>query len=87
MDKDRVEQVVKAVLEMDPEDRAIALKHLNMYASGRILIRTNAEGRRLLYNMETGMITICTADPGDTAGIMAGFLEIEKRHWLDDLAT
>ena len=39
------------------------------------------------YNMETGQITICLTAPDDTAGIIAGFMEVEKRHWLDDMAS
>ena len=82
-----INQVVKAVMEMDPEDREEAVKVLKMYATGRIQFRKDAGERMVCYNMETGQITICLTAPDDTAGIIAGFMEVEKRHWLDDMAS
>lgn len=78
-----INRILSAALDMEPEERAQAVRYLEMYATGRITIDREARERQVIYNMETGHITICVTDPGDTAGILAGFDRIARKCWLD----
>ena len=82
--KEKLGEIVAAVLQMEPEERTRAARFLKMYGTGRIAFDTGANRRRICYDMETGHILICVLGPKDAAGIMAGFMEIEKRNWLND---
>lgn len=79
-----LESIKAAVLNMDQQNRTRAMKFLDWYASGRIQIETGADRRGIRYDMESGQITVCILGEDDTEGIAAGFLGIEKRHWMDD---
>lgn len=79
-----LEKITAAVLHMDPEEKPRALKFLKWYGSGRIQIK-NGSRREIRYDLDSQQATVYTLGDDDTEGLIAGFLGIEKRHWLDDL--
>lgn len=79
-----LERITAAVLQMDPEEKPRAIRFLTWYGTGRIQLETGPQ-REIRYDLESKQITIYTLGDDDTEGLIAGFLGIEKRHWMDDL--